>query len=143
MAAAVDRQAPLDDDVTLSLAGPVDSVREMARLVPQVLAAVQEPFVLVLDDVHHLAGTPTADLIAGIHRTLPPGAELALSGRTRPEVPLGRLRVEGQVREIGPDDLALSRSEARALLRTRGLAVDDSGLDELYQATEGWLPACS
>lgn len=139
VAVAVDRQTPLDDDVTLALAGRLDSAREVARLVPQVLGAVHEPFVLVLDDVHYVAHTPTADLVADIHRALPLGAELALSGRSRPEVPLGRLRVEGRVREIGPDDLALTRSEARALLRSRGLAVDDNGLDELYQATEGWV----
>ena len=40
--------------------------------------------------------------------------------------------------EIEPKDLALSRGEVRALLRSRGLQVDDSGLDELCQATEGW-----
>jgi LuxR family maltose regulon positive regulatory protein len=139
VAMAVDRRAPVDDVVVMALARRLESARDVARLIPQVLGAVQEPFVLVLDDVLHLANTPTADLITDIYRALPLGAELALSGRVRPEVPLGQLRVEGLVREIGPDDLALSRSEARALLRSRGLEVDDSGLDELYQATEGWV----
>jgi LuxR family maltose regulon positive regulatory protein len=138
VAVALDRRAPLDDAVALALAGRLESACDVARLVPQVLGAVQEPFVLVLDDVHHLVHTPAADLVADIYRELPLGAELALSGRSRPDVPLGQLRVEGRVREIGPDDLALSRSEARALLRSRGLEVDDPGLDELYQATEGW-----
>jgi len=139
VAVAVDRQTPLDDAATLALAGRLDSAREIVRLVPHMLSAVQEPFVLVLDDVHHLAHTPTADLVAQIVRALPLGAELALSGRSLPDVPLGRLRVEGKVREIGPAELALSRSEARALLRSRGLTVDDSALDELHQATEGWV----
>ena len=143
VAAAVVRQAPLDDDVTQALAGcrdsARDSARDLARLLPRVLAPVREPFVLVLDDVHHLARTPAAGLVADLHRSLPPGAALALSGRSRPEVPLGRLRVAGQVAEIGPDDLALSRDEARAMLRLRGLDVDDCGLDELYEATEGWV----
>jgi len=137
VAVTVDRQIPLSDDIMLPLAGRLESA-QMARLMPQVLGSVQEPFVLVLDDVHHLARTPAEDLIGEILLALPPGAQLALSGRSRPGVSLGRLRVEGQVHEIGPDDLALSHDEARALLRSRGLAVDDAGLDELYQATEGW-----
>ncbi len=138
LAVAVDRRVPLGDDLMLPLAGRLESAPEVARLLSRVLGAVQEPFVLVLDDVHHLAHTPAEELITDILLSLPPGAQLALSGRSRPEVSLGRLRVEGRVCEIGPDDLALSRDEARALLRSRGLEVDDSGLDELYQATEGW-----
>jgi LuxR family maltose regulon positive regulatory protein len=138
LAVAVDRRIPLGDDLILRLAGRLESAPEVARLLSRMLGAVQEPFVLVLDDVHHLAHTPAEELITDILLSLPPGAQLALSGRSRPEVSLGRLRVEGRVREIGPDDLALSRDEARALLRSRGLEVDDSGLDELYQATEGW-----
>lgn len=135
------RQTPLNDAVTLALAGRLDSAHEAAGLLPQVRGAVQEPLVLVLDDVHHPAHTPTADHVADIHLALPPGAALALSGRSRPEVPLGRRRVEGQVHEIAPKDLALSRGEARALLRSRGLQVDASGVDELCQATEGGPPA--
>ena len=139
LAAAVDRRVPLDDALTLELAGRLEPSRDVPRLVAQVLGSVGEPFVLVLDDVHHLTHTPTASFVADLERALPSGSVLALSGRSRPEVPLGRLRVQGQLREIGPDDLALSRQEARALLRTRGLEVDDTGLDELCTATEGWV----
>ena len=65
VAVTVDRQIPLSDDIMLPLAGRLESA-QMARLVPQVLGSVQEPFVLVLDDVHHLAHTPAEDLIAEI-----------------------------------------------------------------------------
>jgi LuxR family transcriptional regulator, maltose regulon positive regulatory protein len=139
VAVSVDRQAPLDDALTLAVAGRLEPSRDVPRLVAQVLGNVGEPFVLVLDDVHHLAHTPTEDLVADIERALPTGAVLALSGRSRPEVPLGRLRVDGRLLEVGPDDLALTRNEARALLRSRGLEIDEPALDELYLATEGWV----
>jgi LuxR family transcriptional regulator, maltose regulon positive regulatory protein len=139
VAVAVDRQAPLDDALMLVLAGRLEPSRDVPRLVAQALENVGEPFVLVLDDVHHLSHTPTEDLIAEIERAMPTGAVLALSGRSRPELPLGRLRVDGRLREVGPDDLALSRNEAQALLRSRGLEIDEPGLDELYLATEGWV----
>ncbi|MEP7193018.1 MAG: LuxR C-terminal-related transcriptional regulator [Actinomycetota bacterium] len=139
VAVAVDRQAPLEDDLTLALAGLVEPSREVHRLVAQVLGNVPESFVLVLDDVHHLAHTSAESLVADIERALPTGAVLALSGRSRPDLPLGRLRVDGRLREVGPDDLALSRNEAQALLRSRGLEIAEPALDELYQATEGWV----
>jgi LuxR family maltose regulon positive regulatory protein len=139
VAVAVDRQAPLDDALMLALAGRLEPSRDVPRLVAHALGNIGKPFVLVLDDVHHLAHTLTEDLVADIERAMPTGAVLALSGRSRPEVPLGRLRVDGALREVGPDDLALSRNEAQALLRSRGLEIDDPGLDELYLATEGWV----
>jgi len=52
------RQTPLNDAVTLALAGRLDSAHEAAGLLPQVRGAVQEPLVLVLADVHHLTHTP-------------------------------------------------------------------------------------
>ena len=52
--------------------------------VAQLIAAPDEPFVLVLDDVHHIVSEESADLIDLIIDRLPPHSTLILVGRSQP-----------------------------------------------------------
>src|SRR5450432_1163217 len=63
---------------------------------------------------------------------------LVLAGRAAPQLGIARMRAEGRLFEIGPEMLALSRREARLLLRATGVEVSDGGAVELVRRTEGW-----
>jgi ATP/maltotriose-dependent transcriptional regulator MalT len=46
---------------------------------------------------------------------VPGGSRLALAGRAEPPLRIARLRAEGRILEIGPEDLSLTADEASAL----------------------------
>lgn len=101
-------------------------------------AAGQEPFVLVLDDVHTVRGAGAFRVIEQVVASLPPQSQLALATRREPALALGRLRAHRQVAELRTADLAMGRAEAAALLEGAGLVLDGEELDILVSRTEGW-----
>ena len=82
VAAALDRVSPLDPSVFQALASPGVSIE--GTVVPRLgaaLATMDEPVVLVLDDLHLLDSPACLDAIAALVRHVPEGAQLALSTR--------------------------------------------------------------
>ena len=80
--------------------GPVASDQVARDLLGQ-LAAADAPVVLVIDDVHQLAGS---EVIAGLDELVqhaPDGFRLILAGRHAPGLALAKLRVSGQVGDVG------------------------------------------
>ena len=69
---------------------------------------------------------------------VPDGSTLVLSGRVAARLPVTALRTRGRLLEIGPELLALSRAEARALLDATGVDLTDEQLEALFERTEGW-----
>jgi LuxR family maltose regulon positive regulatory protein len=69
---------------------------------------------------------------------VPRGSRLVLSGQVEPPLRIARLRAEGRILEIGPDDLVLTPGEASSMLRDVGLTLDDKDVAELHRRTEGW-----
>lgn len=139
VAAALDRVAPLDARVFEALAAPGSSLE--ATVVPRLggaLAAMDGPFVLVLDDLHLLDNPACLDAIAALTRHVPVGSQLALSARGTPALPLGALRARGLVLEIGPQDLRLDAADARQLLVAAGVDLPDERVAQLTEDTEGW-----
>ena len=139
VAAALDRVSPLDPSVFEALASPGVSVE--ATVVPRLgaaLATIDQPVVLVLDDLHLLDNPACLDAIAALTRHVPEGSQLALSARGGPALPLGALRAQGLALEIGPDDLRMDEAEARQLLSAAGVDLPDEEIAELTEHTEGW-----
>jgi LuxR family maltose regulon positive regulatory protein len=102
------------------------------------LATAALPAVLVLDDVHLLENRDSLDAVTRLIDYLPAGSQLAFAGRGEPPLPLARLRAEGRMVELGPDDLAMDSQEAGSLLEHS--QVDPARVDmaELVRRTEGW-----
>ena len=69
---------------------------------------------------------------------VPPGSRLALAGRAQPPLRVARLRAEGRILEIGPEDLSLTSDEASSLLRNAEVALGEDDVAELHRRTEGW-----
>jgi LuxR family maltose regulon positive regulatory protein len=103
-----------------------------------VLSRVTQPIVLVLDGVEVVRSSPSAAVIATLVRHVPEGSTVVLAGRSLPELPIARLRAEGELFELGVDELALSRREARQLLHALHPDLDESCASTLWERTEGW-----
>jgi LuxR family maltose regulon positive regulatory protein len=96
--------------------------------------------VLVLDD-YHLIDTPAIhDSLAAFLTHCPPHLHVAISSRTRPPLPFGRLRLESDVTELQAADLRLTDEEGLALLsRDPRLAGNEQAMATVLRKTEGWI----
>jgi len=103
-----------------------------------VLERLQGPSVLVLDDAELRCDAAAVEALV---RDVPDGSQVALAARGEPTLPLGGLRAQGQVVEIGPGELAMSRREAAALLGMTGVGLEPADLAVLVRRLEGWPAA--
>jgi LuxR family maltose regulon positive regulatory protein len=93
---------------------------------------------MVLDDVHALTDASALDVVDALALHVPPGSLLVLAGREEAALPLARFRVRGELVEIGPAELALTDSEAGALLADAGVDVSEDQVRALNERAEGW-----
>jgi LuxR family maltose regulon positive regulatory protein len=121
-------------------AGPTPGFR--AELVVDCLLSeledLQEPAVLVIDDLHELH---SADALASLERFvthLPAGLRVVLATREDPPLGLHPLRLTGGLHELRGADLRFSLDEARELLEKAGISLSDEGAAMLHKRTEGW-----
>jgi LuxR family maltose regulon positive regulatory protein len=137
--AALDRSERISASVFEALWGPGRSI--WSTCIPRVgaaLSALTNPVVLVLDDLHFLSDQTCLDAVATLLEHIPEGSLMVLATREDPDLPLARLRAQGRVLEIAPDDLRLTEDEAAMLLRSAGVDLDPSDVAELTRRTEGW-----
>ena len=118
-------------------AGENDSDRLLAA-VKRTVHDGQAPTVLVVDNAHLVSTPETMDALHDLARAMPSGSQLALASRSEPELPIGSLRADRRIVELRAGDMAMTRSEAGALLAAAGIRVASGGLDTLMDRTEGW-----
>ncbi|HTZ91161.1 MAG TPA: LuxR C-terminal-related transcriptional regulator [Streptosporangiaceae bacterium] len=123
------------------VAGPPPGIA--AAEIPQWMAAVvrhaAEPVVLVLDDVHLLAGSEALAGLDELIRHEPAGLRLLLAGRSAPGLALSRLRLAGELADIGAADLACTPEETAAYFEMLGTPLSLAERDRVFRRTEGWL----
>jgi DNA-binding SARP family transcriptional activator len=94
---------------------------------------------LVLDDLHALEDTPAEVALGRFVQYAPPWLAILAGSRVAPAFNLPRLRVSGELQEIGPDDLRFRAWEAERLFRDFYRdPVPPSDLAALARRTEGW-----
>ncbi|MBA2441941.1 MAG: LuxR family transcriptional regulator, partial [Rubrobacter sp.] len=102
--------------------------------------AVEDDFVLVLDDYHVVDSKPVDDALAFLLDHLPPRMHVAVATREDPHLPLARLRVRGQLTELRAADLRFTLSEAAEFLNwVMGLNLSTEDIAALETRTEGWI----
>ena len=139
VAAALDRVQPIGQRVFEALASPASSVP--GSVVPRLGSALWSmtvPVVLILDDVHLLTNRECRDALSVLAGHVRPGSRLVLAGRGEPPLRIARLRAEGRLLEIGPDDLSLTLQDAATLLRAADVTLSEDDVAVLHQRTEGW-----
>jgi LuxR family maltose regulon positive regulatory protein len=118
-------------------AGDCDSDRLLAS-VRRTVCESQPPTVLVVDNAHPLSTQDTFDALEELARSMPCGSQVALASRSEPKLPVGSLRAHRRIFELRTGDMAMTRSEAAALLAAAGIRLASDGLDTLMRRTEGW-----
>lgn len=101
--------------------------------------------VVVLDDYDTVGSSQAVnDLLAGILDLTPPGVHLVISSRSVPALPLARLRLNGDLLELGQEELALDEQELAAfLVEWRGLSLSEEELRLVLEKTGGWIAGVS
>jgi LuxR family maltose regulon positive regulatory protein len=102
------------------------------------LRALQEPIVLVIDDLHELRSAGALRLLELFLTRVPAQLTVVLATREDPRLALHRLRLAGTLTEIRGPDLRFSVREARDLLETSGITLSDDAVGLLHERTEGW-----
>jgi LuxR family maltose regulon positive regulatory protein len=138
VAVALDRIHALDPKVFEALSQRGASAKNVVAHVGRSLSSLSAPIVFVLDDVHVLHAPQCIAALAMLVDQLPADSQLVLASRTATELPLGRLRAEGRVVEVGPGELSLNEREAQALLLGAGLKLSAKEVADLTRRTEGW-----
>jgi LuxR family transcriptional regulator, maltose regulon positive regulatory protein len=102
------------------------------------LHSLEQPVVLVIDDLHELRSDEALRLLEHFVTGLPPQVLAVLATREDPHLGLHRLRLTGGLTEIRDPDLRFSLQETRELLEATGIALSDAGVALLHDRTEGW-----
>jgi LuxR family transcriptional regulator, maltose regulon positive regulatory protein len=132
-----------------ALAGATDVVQHVdpapsfrgEAVVDQLLAdleLLEEPAVLVIDDLHELDSADASAWLETLLARLPASLRVVLATREDPRLGLHRLRLAGELTELRASDLRFSVEEMKALLRGSGITLSDGGIALLYERTEGW-----
>jgi LuxR family transcriptional regulator, maltose regulon positive regulatory protein len=102
------------------------------------LAPLEDPVLLVIDDVHELDRDALRQLELLVMRASP---ELRFVLTARHDVRLGlhRLRLEGGLAEIRAADLMFTLAEAGELFTAAGVELDEPTVAMLHGRTEGWV----
>src|SRR5689334_8677899 len=133
------------DSVTVeSLVSPLVAALEAAlggARTGQPPSAGRPRLLIVLDDLHYVAGHPAIDrALTFLMRALPAGVVLAGSSRRDlgAGLPIARLRGYGQVTTIGEEELRLLSSEAIRAFPLLARAAGRQALARLIEKLEGW-----
>ena len=120
----------------LDAPGSLDSI---LPLFVNEVAEMSRPVRFVLDDLQLISDERSIDTILQLVRKLPDSACIVTASRSASPFPLGRLRVERAVIEIGAADLAMDIGEAKTALSVAGIDADDDQIAALVRRTEGWV----
>ena len=115
---------------------PLESI--LVALVNEI-AAMPDPFLLVLDDYHTLDTAEVDSVLAFLLDNQPPTMHLVISSREDPNLPLARLRAQGKLTEIRAADLRFSLEETALFLNDfMHLDLSPGEINALERRTEGW-----
>lgn len=119
--------------VTPAFDGPAMVDRVLSEL-----AAFDDPFVLVIDDLHELDSPAAIEQLTRLLTSLPAQAHAIVAARRDPPLRLHQLRLAGELAEIRSAQLRFSAAETREFLKLSGITLSDTVIDLLHQRTEGW-----
>ncbi|MCE0768599.1 hypothetical protein LWC35_37755 [Pseudonocardia kujensis] len=136
LAASLERRLPGSWALVQAALGSGVSHREAVELLVESLS--NESFILVVDNTEVLFGYDDAiDLLGAIGSMLPPGGRLLLAGRTSLPLRFRSPKAPNRVGRLDDRDLALTVTEAEALLKQAEFAELD--VEAIVRSTGGWV----
>ncbi|MEM7343372.1 MAG: LuxR C-terminal-related transcriptional regulator [Chloroflexota bacterium] len=104
------------------------------------LATRSDRFILVLDDYHQLDTPSIDDSLTFLLNHLPTQLRLIIISRSDPNLPLARLRGQGELLELRAGDLRFTPTEAADFLhQATRLSLSVEEIAALETRTEGWI----
>ncbi len=104
------------------------------------IAQIPSQVYLILDDVQEITDNHIFQSLYYLITHQPANMHLILSSRENLQIPLARLRVQGQLVEINSRDLAFTQGEARAfLIECMKLKIEPEQLQQIIDTTGGWI----
>jgi LuxR family transcriptional regulator, maltose regulon positive regulatory protein len=142
LVAAVDRAQPLDARLFAALgAGRKPRLPSIVGRTAEAFASCRKPFLLVVDNAELLSAPAARRVFSILVGGLPRGSTLALGSRSAPRLAAGALRTGGGLRELGVEELALSRREALLLLQAASPGLTEREATDVITRCEGWPAA--
>jgi LuxR family transcriptional regulator, maltose regulon positive regulatory protein len=102
------------------------------------LRSLEEPVLLVIDDLHELESADALALLELFLARLPSQLRAVLVTRADPGLGLHRLRLAGVLTELRAPALRFSPQETSEDLEAAGVGLSDAGVALLHDRTEGW-----
>jgi LuxR family transcriptional regulator, maltose regulon positive regulatory protein len=121
-----------------AVSAPTAAVSPLLPELARMLRGRTVPIALIVDDVHVLTLPASLRVLASVAEHLPRHSRLALGSRSRPPLPLGRLRARRELVELDAADLALTEQEAATLLSQAAVSLSQEQVERLTARTEGW-----
>ncbi|MBQ1075862.1 AAA family ATPase [Micromonospora sp. C31] len=111
---------------------------DQLELLAAALAARERPVLLVLDDLHRITDPAALTGLEFLLRHTGQRLRLVVGARAGMPLAVHRLRLAGELTEVGPDALAFSGDEVADLLTAHGVALPAAGVRRLRARTGGW-----
>jgi LuxR family maltose regulon positive regulatory protein len=119
---------------------PPASAETVLTLLMNQLSKIPGKLVLILDDYHLAASTGVNATLTFLIDHMPTQLHLVVASREEPEIPLGKLRVNGQLAEIRQQDLRFGLEEAAEFFNQGGhFSLSKTHVHALEARTEGWI----
>lgn len=112
--------------------------RDLLPAFAAALEACDEPFLLVLDDVHVVSGDDSLAVLDALLDLVPDQSTVALAARRFPPLRLARRSMDGSVTELSERDLAFGEEEAAAVLRAELPELRPEQEHDLIAFLGGW-----
>jgi LuxR family maltose regulon positive regulatory protein len=131
---AAGEDAPIEE---LTPTPEFDGAAALERLISG-LRALDEPVVLVIDDLQQLAAPDALAQLEQLLARRPPHLRVILATRHDPPMGLHRYRLAGELTEVRAADLEFTLDETRTLFAAAGIELSDDAVASLLSRTEGW-----
>lgn len=93
---------------------------------------------IVLDDAQEIDQALLAQTINCAAQELPSNIKLIILSRAQPHADLARLQTSSQLSVIDNDHLQFTRQEAKQLLASLSVQLDEAQFEQLFTETNGW-----
>ena len=134
-AIALADQSPVSRSATAIPAIGGTTVETAIATLRQALLARATPTMVFLDDFHIPSSPEFRATVEQLLRRLPDNTHFVLASRSRPDIPLSRLRTRNLLVEIKAADLAFTPGDVQRLI---GGTLPPDDLRRAFQATGGW-----
>ncbi len=104
------------------------------------LAHAPSPFLLLVDDVHHLRSSACQELLVGVLAVIPPGSQVVTASRDE-QRHLAPMRATGATVEITAGELTLDAAGAARVFADAGVPLTRAQAVDVAARTEGWPAA--